>query len=395
MAGQTGSRSGAGVGQAIKAERQRRGLTQREFAALVRRADRTLVTSAGQVKRWERGQQPQPAALRALATVLGRSVEELTAGPPDVLPEPLDVPPTEPADASYVQSVYETVARLVALEVAHGGNEVAPIAVRALRAAQRRVNAGAYLPAVERDLQAAVAELAETAAWLLTDAGRPEPARAMNHEALFLARLAGDRSMELFTLANLSYLDTSASRPGAALQIARSVLCAGGLTSRIEAIFGIRQARALAMLGDRDGALRAVDRFGSRFYDGASDGDPAWTWWVTEAEIVSHAGRARMDLGDHREAVELLQRAVDLTPAAAASLRFTYLTRLLGATVAAGAWHDAVAVVERVMPYVAEVGSARTAGRLHEAVTRIETAAAPARLHEAAGHLRGVLTAAG
>jgi hypothetical protein len=54
-------------------------MTRVELAALVRRADRTLATDESQIKRWENSQEPQPAALRALAAALGRPVEELTA----------------------------------------------------------------------------------------------------------------------------------------------------------------------------------------------------------------------------------------------------------------------------------------------------------------------------
>ena len=78
MGHRQGNRRGS-LGALIADERQRRGLTRVELAALVRRADRTLGTDDSQVKRWEDGQVPQPAALRALAAALGRSVEELTA----------------------------------------------------------------------------------------------------------------------------------------------------------------------------------------------------------------------------------------------------------------------------------------------------------------------------
>jgi hypothetical protein len=150
------------------------------------------------------------------------------------------------------------------MEDALGGDGLAPLAVRHLRAARRRLDTGAYDRGIERDLQAAVGELAELTGWLLHDAGQLDAARTTDHEALFLARLAGDRSTELFILANLSYLDTSTHRPAAALQIARSVLCAGDLSNRLQAIFGIREARARAMLGDRPGTMNAIERIHSR-----------------------------------------------------------------------------------------------------------------------------------
>jgi transcriptional regulator with XRE-family HTH domain len=78
MGHRQGSRR-APLGELIAHERQRRGLTRVELAALVRRADRSLGTDESQIKRWENGQEPQPAALRALAAALGRPVEEFTA----------------------------------------------------------------------------------------------------------------------------------------------------------------------------------------------------------------------------------------------------------------------------------------------------------------------------
>jgi hypothetical protein len=67
------------LGELVMYERQRRGLTRAELAALVRRADRTLRTDAKTIERWElHGQLPVQPAVRALAAVLGRPVEELT-----------------------------------------------------------------------------------------------------------------------------------------------------------------------------------------------------------------------------------------------------------------------------------------------------------------------------
>ncbi|HYW26740.1 MAG TPA: hypothetical protein VE953_21390, partial [Terriglobales bacterium] len=63
----------------IAAERHRWSLSRRELAALVRRADRSLGTDAKTIERSEvRGQEPQPAALRALATVFEKRIEDLT-----------------------------------------------------------------------------------------------------------------------------------------------------------------------------------------------------------------------------------------------------------------------------------------------------------------------------
>jgi transcriptional regulator with XRE-family HTH domain len=66
------------LGAFIRRERERRGLTRKELAAMVRRTDRTLGTSERTIARWElRGAEPLPAALRALAAVFELPVERL------------------------------------------------------------------------------------------------------------------------------------------------------------------------------------------------------------------------------------------------------------------------------------------------------------------------------
>lgn len=60
------------------------------------------------------------------------------------------------------------------------------------------------LASAERDLRAAVGELAQIAAWIAYDADQQATARSLTNEALLLSRLAGDRRMELFDLAQLA-----------------------------------------------------------------------------------------------------------------------------------------------------------------------------------------------
>src|SRR5690606_40540007 len=99
-------------------------------------------------------------------------------------------------------------------------------------------------PRVERDLYAATGELGEVAGWLLYDAGRHGLVRRVNHEALHLSRLAGDRSMELLTLQSMSMHAGHLGRPLDALRIAPMVLETNRLSPRLQALFRTREARA-------------------------------------------------------------------------------------------------------------------------------------------------------
>src|SRR5205085_6314769 len=96
----------------------------RELAERMRRVDRTLRTHEKTVRRWEAGDVPQPAALRALATVLEQPVEHLVQlahpRPAAAAVEAAELPPAAPADHAYVEAIHDTIRHLVALEVLGG-----------------------------------------------------------------------------------------------------------------------------------------------------------------------------------------------------------------------------------------------------------------------------------
>jgi transcriptional regulator with XRE-family HTH domain len=403
------------LGDLIAEERQRRGLTRAELADVVKKATKGTGTNEKAVARWElHGDIPVPATLRALAVVLELPVEHVVAvakeqrrlrksgtsastgdegrssnGLPD-----LDVGPCEPADHEYVAAVRATVQQLVTLESRLGGDELAPLATRYLQTVQRRVG-GSLRAGIERELQAAVAELAELKGWLLHVSDRHYAAQQANYEALHLARVAGDRGMELLILNNVAFLDTVTRRPGSALQTTAMVLETAGLSNRLAAIFSVQRARALALLGDRSGTMSMLDRATSNFLDGVSGQDPYWAWWIDEGEILVHTGRCHSYLGDHAEAVSFIQRSIEDCPPAQASNRFHRLTSLLNAMLRAEAWDDTRSVIEQTIPFIGEVSSGRTIARLQRVATRVQEPAAPASTREAGQHLASVLAAAG
>jgi transcriptional regulator with XRE-family HTH domain len=385
------------LGALIADERRRRGLSRAELAGLLRRADRALRTHEKTVRRWEAGDVPQPVALRALAAVLGRSVQELgelVIGRSAIEPAALTAYPAgEPADAAYVDAIHATMGHLVALELQHGGDDVAPLAARYFEAVRRRVAAGAWTPGVERDLVAAAGELAEVAGWLAHDADRQDAARRLNVEALHLSRLAGDRSVELLTMSNAAFIALFERQPGEALMIARAALADERLTGRQRVIFRLREARALAQLGDAAAAARAAQGAESAFYDGATSGDPEWSWWVDESEVVGHVAWAHIEAGRPELAVPILERAVDAVGPGHVNHRLFRLSRFLGALVEAEAWADTEEAIDRVLPYVAEVRSGRAVRLLGQSAEHLDRAPGP--LREAGHHLRAVLASAG
>ncbi len=247
------------LGDHIRQERERRSWTQDDLAAVIRRTDPGLVTRARVVQRWENGEAtPQPRALRALATVFGLPVEELTALPR----RPTDVPAFKPAvpyaDASECPVSAEDEERdvkrrqfliaaaaflaegtfgdqltldladtaiLTAVSYVPGDATSIRDTTRAFRDLDNRLGGGSGLVMVTdyldrtvqpllrqthdttagRELFSASAELAQLAGWMAYDSQQHDTARRYLERALQYATAAGDLAYCAELLAGMSH----------------------------------------------------------------------------------------------------------------------------------------------------------------------------------------------
>lgn len=291
-------------------------------------------------------------------------------------------PGGRPMDTDDAAALRETVTHLVALDNAHGSDDIADLAVRVFTSAAGRLASGAYLPAAEADLYAAAGEVGELAAWLLYDADRQEDARRVNTEAMTLTRAAGDRTVELLELANLAMQSVHLRRGQEALRTADDVLTRGGLSPRVTGLFHMRRARALAVLGARGDALAAYDRAQQVVRGQASPRDPAWAWWIDDNELTWHAAMLHTDLGDHHYAADLFTRAATDYPPFRRRGHFNNLAHLLEALATVRAWGEAEPVVRQLAGYVGQVGSARTVALLLRVTAGMRRAGLPSSLED-------------
>ncbi|RAY15047.1 XRE family transcriptional regulator [Actinomadura craniellae] len=360
-----------------------------------------------QIRAWERGDHFPRDYVATLAAVFGLDPDDLfppeetaagqlaDTGPPAGRGVALDLVSAvttdgPEADAAYVQGLRETSQALVRLDTLHGGDDVLPLALRVFRAGSHRLGTGAYRPGVQRDLEAAVGEAGEVAAWMAYDADQQPVSRQIIQEAMMLSRLAGDRHMELFQLSHLAMQSVYLHRPAEALRIALS-LTDEALPPRISALFDIRRGRALAQLGDTAGADDAFARASVILADGIGPSDPYWTWWMTDAELMWHRGAAAADRGDWVRAATLLHASAEAR-ATARRARYNDLTHLLNALVRARAWADAEPVIGEVAAHLGEVESTRTTNLLRRVVERIvRDGGASSTVADTAASLRGAL----
>ena len=298
-------------------------------------------------------------------------------------------------DGGYVETLHSCIRELVDLDIQFGGDQSSGVALQFFRSVHRKLGASQCDPGIERDLYAAAGELGEVAGWLLYDAGKHDLVRRINHEALHLSRLAGDHSMELLILQNMSMHAGHLGRPAEALRIARMVLETNKLSPRLEALFHTREARALALAGDETTAKRTFRQAHSLYLDGVRDDDPAWAWWINDQELAWHEAMIQADSADWSQAADTFQASIDVTPGREVRRRYNHLASLLDAQVRAQAWRDAGKTIERVVPYVDEVGSTRTATTLLGALDHLDATHPAPPVRDAAVQLRSILDDAG
>ncbi len=256
-----------------------------------------------------------------------------------------------------------------------GGLPIADAATRAFRTVYRRLGSGNYDRKYERDIQSAAAELAEVAGWTLYDAEKHDAARRLNQEALFLAQLSGDRSIELLILQNMAMHSGWLGRHREELAIARSVIEGSRLSPRVEAIFRVREAKGLAGAGDHTGAARSFDHARSLLGDGVHDGDPSWSWWISANEIDGHHGSALQEACQFGDGIQFLQRALWQTSGARwVGYRSISAARLLDCFLSVNAWRDAEELACSIVASVDDIGSARTVTLLRTAIRRAQMA---------------------
>ena len=236
-----------------------------------------------------------------------------------------------------------------------------------------------------------VAQWAQLAGWVHADAGDGTRARGAYRVGLRAAVTAGDHPLAVHVLGCASYLHLWAGDARRALLLARTASAgAGGRTpATVRALALQRVALASALAGER-GAAQAALAASERAVERARPGrEPAWLYWLDEAELAAMTGRCLVVLGRPVRAVPLLAGHRRRAGPRTAALYGGWLARAycdLGEVeraceLAADAWTDAVragsvrvaAVLRRVDAVLLrhrDVPAVREYERLARAATR-------------------------
>ena len=265
--------------------------------------------------------------------------------------------------SDHIQDLRARLTALGTLDDAHGGAGVLPLAIRHLAHIRQLIETGTYPNSIGQRLHRLAGETAALCGFLAFDAGRQEQARRFYGEALATAALLKDDDLTAYSLAQLGLQATYEKRPRAAhdfLEAAR--YRAEALDSpRLQSLVAVRQAHALAMMGDHALAQGELAR-GMRLFERAGRGRPAPAWmdFYGPAEINLYQGHLYKATGRHEAATSYYRTAVNQLGVGYVRNRVNFRLRLAHTLALSGEAEEAAAETMTVIDELPAVSSART-----------------------------------
>ncbi|MGW2850509.1 hypothetical protein ACWDAZ_00390 [Streptomyces sp. NPDC001215] len=177
------------------------------------------------------------------------------------------------------------------------------------------IDQGNYTEPVGQELHGIAGQLTTSLGWFCYDADQQTDARVYFSEALNTAMLAGDDALATRTLSNMARQSVDLGKAREAIRFARIAQAHAAEWSappRVSALLAIREAQGHARLGDEISASNAIKLAWKHFEHGTSQRDPDWTSFLNAAELTCLEGMCRLDLGHHRQAVNLLDQSSGL-----------------------------------------------------------------------------------
>ncbi|WP_329520347.1 helix-turn-helix domain-containing protein [Spirillospora sp. NBC_01491] len=386
------------LGLRLRAERDERGLTQREVAKLIRDALAgpqipSIDTLIEYVKRWERGRSGIGVRYRrAYARAFGTTEQQLFALTPSgddvqrreflslsaaaaglaVAPPSLTDQQGRRVGAGLVDKLRRRTARLRRLDEILGGTDTYPVYASELSATRALVERGGYSEATGRGLLGVMAEQAQQAGWAALDSGQMAGANALFRESMTAASEAGEPTLIGNALALMAYHRVSTGRSGTTEADASCRVVDDETPAAVRALLYERAAWAHAVAGSTHTSQveQALDKAREALAGGADD-TPDWARWVDETELQIMTGRCWSQLRRPDRAVPALEWALARYDDAHARDKALYLTWLSEALLDSGEVTESARILIRSIDLGSDVASARPRARVTEVAERL------------------------
>jgi transcriptional regulator with XRE-family HTH domain len=356
----------------LRAARDRSGLTDAQFAALLGRAIGRPELGPGTIRAWESGAIPPPVQILEAAQRLTRQ-----APAPSVVSELDGARP--PAAALLITPSPATFSGPSSIEAV----------MQAFRDADRQVGGGYVYGAVIRyleceiaprlfggasDVFAAAAALTEMAGWMAHDAGDDALAGDHFERALRFASATEDAELAAHIHASHSHLAQHLDRPRDALRFAqtgRSILRRGASHPALAARLHAMEARALAKLRRRADCAHAL-MSAEKALDQPSSSPPSpWVSPFDRASLAAEASQCMQQLQQLAAARQHSEQVISLRSSSHARSPAFGQLRLAGILVSQGEIEHACAVSDAALASSDRLSSSRVTQLLHSLRTQL------------------------
>lgn len=188
------------------------------------------------------------------------------------------------------------------------------------------ISEGRYTRPVEQRLHTLAAALSQAIAWQHFDERRHASAGRFWHAALHNTHAADQRDLGAGILSDLAYqLLWLRDAPTAADILEYAIPRTRHPAAR--SLLHLRQARALAVLDEGGRCRRALTAAEKALDTPSYDPAPAWcSWRMSPAVLAADDGRCLADLGQERQAHQLMDKGIALLPATRSKTRSVFLT---------------------------------------------------------------------
>ncbi|MGD3107559.1 helix-turn-helix domain-containing protein [Streptomyces sp. YGL11-2] len=219
------------------------------------------------------------------------------------------------------------------------------------------------------------ARYSEFLGWLYQDTGDSQSAMLWTNRALDYAYELDDPTLSSYILQRRSNIAGEAGQAGYAQGLANAALKhASKLPSQVRAVALRARASALALLGDADESVRALDQ-ARALADKAPDEDEGLATYVSVSYIEMEAANCALELKRPQHAVRTLEESLTRWPAQQQRDRGLCLARLATAYAQLGDLEGAVHAASQAASIAQATGSARILAEL----TRLQTHLSPFR----------------
>jgi tetratricopeptide (TPR) repeat protein/transcriptional regulator with XRE-family HTH domain len=285
---------------------------------------------------------------------------------------------TRPVLDEHVDSIEQVTALFRRMDDQFGGGTVLDQARNHVGSVLDLLRNHSYSESVGTRLHGAAAESLRLAGYLSLDTSRHGQAQRYWLAALRAAHAAGDRSIAANVLAFMSHQATYLEQYGEAIKLAEAARQGyNGQSPRVRAILNLRAAVAYASAGETKPCRAAIDlAYDALRGQPATNGEPAWCYWIDEAMANALAGRCYLNLENWGRAQSHFQTAMRLQADPVSADAACFQAELATTYARQGDVEQACQVGEQVMDILAaKVDSASCVGQ----VRRLQAALSPYR----------------